>query len=81
MFAIPNVNQDLSLSFEIKKAGNVKIELIDITGKSVVEFYKGAELAGLFSEKFRIPSMNNGLYFLRIQVAEDVLTRKLLVQQ
>ncbi len=81
MFPNPNVNQDLSLSFEIKKAGNVKIELIDITGKSVVELHKGLELAGLFSEKFRIPSMNNGLYFLRIQVAEDVLTRKLLVQQ
>ncbi len=81
MFPNPNVNQDLNLSFEMKKAGKVKIELIDITGKSVVELYDGANAAGTFTEKFRIPSMKAGLYFLSVQVAEDVLTRKLLVQQ
>lgn len=81
MFPNPSVNQDLSLSFEMKKAANVKIELIDITGKAVVELYKGSNLAGLFSENFKITSLNDGLYFLRIQVADNVLTRKLLVQQ
>ncbi len=81
MFPNPSVNQDLSLSFEMKKVGKVQIELIDITGKSVVELYNGVNAAGTFTEKFKIPTLNNGLFFLRIQVAEDVLTRKLLVQQ
>ena len=81
MYPNPSINQDLSLSFEMKKAANVKIELIDITGKAVVELYKGSDLARTFNEKFKIPTLNDGLYFLRIQVADEVLIRKLLVQQ
>ncbi len=81
MFPNPSINQDLSLSFELKKSATLKIELIDITGKSALDLYNGLENAGTFNQKFKLPMINSGIYFLRIQSGEDVLTRKLLVQQ
>jgi hypothetical protein len=81
MYPNPNISQDLSLSFELKKSVNLKIELIDITGKSALELFTGVENSGNFNQKFKIPSLTSGLYFLRVQAGEDVLTRKLLIQQ
>lgn len=81
MYPNPSINQDLSLNFEIKKAVALKIELIDITGKSALDLYSGNANAGSFNQKFKIPALNSGLYFLRIEAGDDILTRKLLVQQ
>lgn len=81
LYPNPNIGKELNLSFELKQTSQLTIELIDITGKAVVELYNAKENAGAFNKKFEVPSLNNGLYFIRIQSGSHSLTRKVLVQQ
>ncbi len=81
LYPNPNIGKELNLSFELKHTSQLSIELIDITGKMVTELYSAKENAGTFSKKFEVPSLNDGLYFIRIQSGNHSLTRKVLVQQ
>jgi len=77
----PAVSRTLHVSFEPKKAGNIQISLIDITGKRVAELYHRNYTSNSFEEDLSLPELKNGVYFMQIELGEESLTRKLLIQQ
>ncbi len=81
LYPNPAVSEELNIGFEVKRAGNFKVSLIDITGKEVASFVNGYLNAGSFEEKFQLPTLGRGIYFLQIETGLDVLNRKLLIQQ
>ena len=71
----------MHVSFEPKKVGNIQISLIDITGKRVAELYHKNYTSNSFEEDLSLPELKNGVYFMQIELGEESLTRKLLIQQ
>lgn len=78
----PNpASHSLNIGFDLKKAGKVRITLIDITGKEISTLNEGNFSMGVFEEAFTLPTLNSGIYFIAIHVNDEVLNRKILVQQ
>lgn len=77
----PVVSKTLHVSFELKKAGNIQINLIDITGKKVAELFQRAYTSNSFEEDLNLPELKKGVYFMQIELGDESLTRKLLIQQ
>lgn len=74
----PNPTKDrFELSFEVEKDQDVRIDLIDATGKIV----KNAEYAakmGINLISFDLSEFNRGLYSLRITSGNDAIVRKVV---
>jgi hypothetical protein len=74
----PNPTKDrFELSFEVEKDQDVRIDLIDATGKIV----KNAEYAakmGINVISFDLSEFNRGLYSLRITSGNDAIVRKVV---
>jgi hypothetical protein len=78
----PNpASHNLNLGFDLKNAGKVRISLIDIIGKEVAILREGNFSNGGYEEMFHLPSLNNGIYFISINANNEVLNRKILIQQ
>ncbi|MCA0425804.1 MAG: T9SS type A sorting domain-containing protein [Bacteroidetes bacterium] len=75
----PVVGRNLNMGFDLKKSGQVKIALIDITGREINRMVDGFESAGNKQYEFELPEMNRGIYFVQIQVNGERLSRKILV--
>ncbi|MDZ4668995.1 MAG: choice-of-anchor V domain-containing protein [bacterium] len=83
LFPNPIVNGDkLHVAFELKQASDLKISLMDITGKEIIVFKQSHLNAASFNESYSLPELGSGIYFVRIEGANNlVLNRKLLIQK
>jgi hypothetical protein len=77
---LPNPTTDyLLLTISAKEHGNAEVQLLDITGKSVLS--KQLELgAGQNSARIDLSTIEKGVYFLRISNEEGSTTRKVIKQ-
>lgn len=79
----PNPSQDfVKISFELKTNSNVKIELIDILGKSIFileeeKYFTAKKYLGTYNLK----DFSDGAYFIKIQVQNTILYRKILISR
>ncbi|MCF8254529.1 MAG: T9SS type A sorting domain-containing protein [Bacteroidia bacterium] len=80
LYPNPLTGQSFHIGFNMKVNGIVKITLIDMTGKEVSVLNESNLSSGIFEEQFQVPSLKNGVYFVRIEANNEVLNRKLLVQ-
>ena len=75
---------DLSttLAYHLNKKGNVKIELMDILGKKIWETTNNSQTEGDYSLVISKPELklNNGIYFIRLSVDGNSVTKKLIIQ-
>jgi hypothetical protein len=69
------------MEFELKQGSDVKISLIDITGKEVSVLKNEQFNQGKFEETVALPELKNGIYFVRLELDEKVINRKLLIQK
>jgi hypothetical protein len=75
MLVFPNPSQG---SFQISALspgiGNVEISLLDMSGRVVLELYKGA-----WKEQWNFSNLNinSGLYFLQLRAGEQSIRRKM----
>lgn len=75
------IGSDLHMEFELKQGSDVKISLIDITGKEVSVLKNEQFNQGKFEETVALPELKNGIYFVRLELDEKVINRKLLIQK
>ncbi len=69
----------ISISYSLEKSSPVKIELLDLTGKSVCVLSDEAnQNPGEYSSKWNLGESNlsNGMYILTINAGENVYTRR-----
>lgn len=64
MFPNP-VIQDFTLEFQVYEAGNIRIDILDSTGKLITALASKAMEEGLYKESFSIDRFEKGNYFLR----------------
>jgi hypothetical protein len=78
----PNpLRSELHLDFTNQVSGEVRIKMIDITGKLTQDLYNGKSNIGFNSFRFTIdPAMPKGLYFLEIKDEKKRYFRKVILE-
>ena len=75
----PNPASDkLTINYQLKKSAVVNINLIDLQGKQHMSLNKEAKAIGIETESLNISQLPPGVYFLRLQAGNDVVTKKLI---
>jgi hypothetical protein len=78
--AFPNpFNNEVNLSFEVKTAGNIKLDIINLEGKVVANLLDAFCPSGNFNKKFAGSNFSNGVYFVRLQTLDGVHMRKIML--
>ncbi|MCX6296054.1 MAG: T9SS type A sorting domain-containing protein, partial [Bacteroidetes bacterium] len=80
----PNpASQTATLSYTLIKKSNVKIELMDVLGKKIMEVNKINQTEGDYSFLFSKQELNlkNGIYFVKFSIDNSGVTKKLVISE
>jgi hypothetical protein len=80
----PNpVKSKININYELLQSASVSIELYDVLGKKVAEFYNGKQNPNEYQLNYQLPSdiINNSLYILKFTVDGNILMSKILVNK
>jgi hypothetical protein len=70
-------NPTTTIEYTLKVNGKVRISVYDLTGKEVVVLADGIRSAGNHEVRFDGANLTSGIYFYKLQTAEQVITRKM----
>ena len=75
----PNpASDELTINYQLKKSAVVNINLIDLQGKQHMVLNKETNAMGIQTESLNISHLPPGVYFLRLQAGNDVVTKKVV---
>lgn len=78
----PNpVTNVANINFNLNNNSNVDIELIDVLGKKVMDIHSGELEGGAHNFTINSENMQQGMYFVRMQMNNQVITKKILVSK
>ncbi len=72
-------NPSTEISFKLKEATNVKLQVYDITGKQMVTLIDHYLTAGSHSVPFNASSLSSGVYFYQLKAGSFIQTKKMLL--
>lgn len=72
-------NAPLTIGFNPKTEDNFKITLLDITGKEVSVLFNESVQPKYQEQSFVLPSLNKGVYFIRLTGNKERITQKLFI--
>ena len=76
----PNpVKENATVRFEMAKAANVKITLLDMSGKEIAVVYNGFANAGMFNQAFNTGNLPKGVYLLNVSVTGNDIVKKIVI--
>ena len=75
----PNpVSEEINISFNLQKPTDVKLQIYDSLGQKIKEFLEEKQTKGLNKIDFSVEDIPKGIYFLRIKIGENEITRKIV---
>jgi hypothetical protein len=78
----PNpTNQELFIDYTLKQEVNLKIELFDLTGRSLGAIEDAPNTPGSHSVMFNFGQVISGTYLVRMYANDAVLTRKVILSK
>jgi len=82
LIIFPNpVTDKINLTFNTESNQLVRINVFDITGKSMLKLYEGQESQGEHTKSFELADrLNTGMYFITLEKGDKKLTQKFLVR-
>ncbi|MFY8189816.1 MAG: choice-of-anchor V domain-containing protein [Bacteroidia bacterium] len=75
-----SASASITIGFKPKSAENLKVSLMDITGKELAVLMNEYAEPSYQEHSFVLPQLNKGLYFIRLTGNKESITRKLLIQ-
>jgi hypothetical protein len=73
-------NGTVRLNYNLTEAGNVTIEIVNVTGVTVFRCQMGTQAAGTQSAEIKIPSnIRSGVYFVRISGSKQAFSSTRLI--
>jgi hypothetical protein len=72
-------NPSTKIKFEISKPGDIKLNVYDITGKTVSKIVNEYLSAGIYEVKFEGSNIPSGVCFYRLQTGNFIETKKMLM--
>ena len=78
--ASPNpFNSATTIRFDLPRAGEVRLEVFDVTGRRVRTLQEGMVKAGRHSVRLEAGDLPSGIYFARLQAGGQIRTQKLML--
>ncbi len=71
---------ELSLNYQLNKAGAVSITLKNLNGEEISSFTSAFHSPGKYSETYQIGNFASGIYLLQLQSGSNKITRKLIAE-
>jgi len=76
----PNpVTKTANIEFNLYKNSDVNIAVFDILGKNISNLYKGEMMGGRNNIQLNVSELNEGIYFVKLQMNNQVITKKIMV--
>lgn len=72
-------NPSTVISYDLKKAGRVKLQVYNSLGQLVANLVDGTQAAGTHKVTFNAAELNSGLYFYKLQADNFVQTKKMIL--
>ncbi len=77
----PNpANDNINISFLLKKENNVNVEIINMQGKVMKSFNGGSHLAGEVKINLNINDLDSGVYLVKVEAGGEVMVDKITVR-
>jgi len=70
--------ESTTINYKMQKPGNVNISLLDANGRSVKQLFTGYKQNGTHLFELRTSDLSSGLYFIKLNVNEDVVYHKMV---
>jgi len=78
----PNPAKNIAnIEFEIENPSSVKIEIVDVQGKIVVENELGKLASGIHNATLNIANLSSGIYFYTLSSGDKHLTKRMVVSK
>ena len=76
----PNpITNNANIEFNLINSSNVMVSVFDLLGKKVADLHNGELSNGAHTIQFSSADMQQGIYFVKIQMNNQVITKKVLV--
>ena len=72
-------NPETTISLELNESGEASLAVYDVQGREVVQLMSGYQNAGAYEFNFNASNLPTGIYFARLIVGEEEITRKILL--
>lgn len=72
-------NQRITVEFELPEAGEIELKVFDISGREITTLDTGHLTLGKHSVVWDADGCASGVYFVRLETADDVQTRKIVL--
>ncbi len=72
-------NPQTNIKFDVPESGTVKLEIYDISGKSIAELVNEKLSAGTYSYNWNAAGLSSGTYFYKLSVNGYSQTRKMIL--
>ena len=69
---------NLSMQYVVKRAGQLRIDLLDAAGRTVRELYDGRQPAGLYTLRAELEGLTAGTYLLQVVSPEGAMIRRVI---
>ncbi|CAN5406490.1 hypothetical protein BH09BAC1_BH09BAC1_14460 [soil metagenome] len=80
LIAYPNPTQNLlTLEYKTSNTTNVKVGMYDLMGKEVVALYAGIQSAGGQLLQLNTSTLANGVYFVKLHVGNQTITKMVVI--
>jgi hypothetical protein len=75
----PIINSHLNITFNVPHEDVVKLDIVDVSGKTVSNIFEGNFKPGRYHIAWNISTLNSGIYYIRLQASEQVKTQQIMV--
>jgi hypothetical protein len=72
-------NSETTISFHLKKSGEITLELYNVFGKKISTLMKSDLVSGKYRYRFRMAELPSGIYYYRLISIEGSITKKMLL--
>lgn len=78
----PNpTNNQMTINYTVNTSdNNVSLKIFDVIGNIVYEQYLGEKSTGKYNDVINVSNLSNGMYFCKLQVGTDIITKQLIKQ-
>ncbi|MCB9357959.1 MAG: T9SS type A sorting domain-containing protein [Calditrichaeota bacterium] len=74
-------NPNTTIEFSLPNAGEIELAVFNLSGQRVATLYSGSAAAGVHRVDWSANGASSGMYFYRLQMGNQVLTRKMLLMK
>jgi hypothetical protein len=78
----PNpANTAFTIEYLLSKTDNVSYEIMDITGRIITSSEAGKQPGGLHQVAFQTADFSGGMYYVKMKIGTEFITKKLLINK